>query len=779
MVRSQSVIPAESDINHPSTPPDTGNGNHPPPSHRRESSRVRTPSHRPGFIPIQGDSRRSLVPESPAPANTERRRVPKNNKKIVTIHSEDEDEGEPHPTGQDTTPTNPFSGTKQVDVRTGAQVTVDTAQDSDAENKKCSDANKKKKESNKDKDGFDHARLYFYPPGGGPKQDPTDTAWACRWCPNEFKTSGGSYYNLKSHRDGAQLKGSSLQSACPGRANAIKAGAHLPPTAAEQSKVSNNNNGEGTLIAYVTKSRFDNQTLNKLLVLWLIRHSLPWLRVEDFLLRVSFDYTLPNADLNSRVWAASHAHQLYLEQQSQVLKAIRASDSKVSLVSGVWTTKGSHKAFLGMACCYITPEWKYVCQHLAIKYVSWHHNGEYLAVPFANVLTTDSGSNNFTMARGVASIFRWVDATDWEVQSNHHWCTCHVIALILGAGLKALNLSKTIVCPEKADKYFPKLSTIIEVLVEDSSGEDIELVEPAPAIAEQEVDPDDAKKKSNCKEPGWESGDDNTDEEADEDVEPTGIAFTLKKVCNSPIHTHMKAMLTELPLYRKNEQINYICRRIASSPQKQAEYRLWANKLNYKGPGIIAGYGIRWNIAYESRSRAYDARKVINQLLDNESDRHTGRAAEGHYFKAYELSKTEWKDVNDLNQVLKEFLDMTKRMEGDGPKLAMVLYEYVRMLDSLEKKKEAANLTVLEPMFEPMITITQKYVNLALKCEAVILATFLHPAWRMMLFNKRFNSQVQRITQLIQSIFEDRESHLKSLQPDPSPKDSPGKNNDH
>ncbi|WAQ87298.1 hypothetical protein PtA15_8A202 [Puccinia triticina] len=26
---------------------------------------------------------------------------------------------------------------------------------------------------------------------------------------------------------------------------------------------------------------------------------------------------------------------------------------------------------------------------------------------------------------------------------------------------------------------------------------------------------------------------------------------------------------------------------------------------------------------------------------------------EGHYFKAYELSKTEWKDVNDLNQVLK------------------------------------------------------------------------------------------------------------------------------
>jgi hypothetical protein len=85
-------------------------------------------------------------------------------------------------------------------------------------------------------------------------------------------------------------------------------------------------------------------------------------------------------------------------------------------------------------------------------------------------------------------------------------------------------------------------------------------------------------------------------------------------------------------------QIDYICQRIASSPQKQAEWKLWAKKLNYTGPGIIGGYGIRWNIAYESRNRAYEARKVINQPLENESDKFTGRSAEGHYFKSYELS---------------------------------------------------------------------------------------------------------------------------------------------
>jgi hypothetical protein len=52
----------------------------------------------------------------------------------------------------------------------------------------------------------------------------------------------------------------------------------------------------------------------------------------------------------------------------------------------VWTTKGSHKAFIGISCCYINNNWKYVSQHLAIKYVLWHHNGIYLALPIANVL---------------------------------------------------------------------------------------------------------------------------------------------------------------------------------------------------------------------------------------------------------------------------------------------------------------------------------------------------------------------------------------------------------
>ncbi|KNE95961.1 hypothetical protein PSTG_10758 [Puccinia striiformis f. sp. tritici PST-78] len=112
---------------------------------------------------------------------------------------------------------------------------------------------------------------------------------------------------------------------------------------------------------------------------------------------------------------------------------------------------------------------------------------------------------------------------------------------------------------------------------------------------------------------------------------------------------------------------------------------------------------------------------------------------------------------------------MTKRLEGDGPLLPMVLYEYVRLLDLLEKKKRAAESTALERMFYPMIVITKKYLNLAVTCDTVIMATFLHPAWRMMLFTNRFEAHLTRITNLVSRIFGERDELLKSLQPDPAP----------
>ncbi|KAI7957657.1 hypothetical protein MJO29_005874 [Puccinia striiformis f. sp. tritici] len=71
----------------PSTPPNTTNVNdstdwHPPQSIRRESTRLRTPSTRPGFIPTITDSRQALVPAARPGISRA--------KKTIVNHSEDD-----------------------------------------------------------------------------------------------------------------------------------------------------------------------------------------------------------------------------------------------------------------------------------------------------------------------------------------------------------------------------------------------------------------------------------------------------------------------------------------------------------------------------------------------------------------------------------------------------------------------------------------------------------------------------------------------------------------
>ncbi|EFP87350.2 uncharacterized protein PGTG_13578 [Puccinia graminis f. sp. tritici CRL 75-36-700-3] len=158
----------------PSTPPNSSNNpvNYPQ-SVCRESTRLRTPSLRPGFISTQGNSRHALVPRSPAiSTNRSQVQAQKKKKNVVNIVEDDEESDSNTnfpPNSQSKSPTNLLAGTKQVASRTGIEVIINHAQDSDLENEKHTKT-RKKKDPTKDKDGFDHARLFFYLPGSGPKQ---------------------------------------------------------------------------------------------------------------------------------------------------------------------------------------------------------------------------------------------------------------------------------------------------------------------------------------------------------------------------------------------------------------------------------------------------------------------------------------------------------------------------------------------------------------------------------------------------------------------------------
>jgi hypothetical protein len=97
-----------------------------------------------------------------------------------------------------------------------------------------------------------------------------------------------------------------------------------------------------------------------------------------------------------------------------------------------------------------------------------------------------------------------------------------VIALILGAGLKALKLSKDVFQTKKANQSFPILKTIAE---EDETTDNIlEVIEVS--NQESEIDPDDAA----CAEGERDSEINSSDSNDASNENNTGIGFTLRKV---------------------------------------------------------------------------------------------------------------------------------------------------------------------------------------------------------------------------------------------------------
>ncbi|PLW55369.1 hypothetical protein PCANC_02337 [Puccinia coronata f. sp. avenae] len=173
-------------------------------------------------------------------------------------------------------------------------------QDSDDENAKVVANRLKAKEDRKTAprtDGTNSILVYFLQVGDS-------LSYSCVWCEKVVKASTSSYYNVKIHWDVSNIKGT-IRAACPSQSKAMDSGCQLPQTAAQIAQEINNHSSaskksNNTIATFVTKGRFDNMTFNKLM----------------------------------------------------------KANSKISLISNVWTTKGGHKEFLGISVCYINKDWQ-------------------------------------------------------------------------------------------------------------------------------------------------------------------------------------------------------------------------------------------------------------------------------------------------------------------------------------------------------------------------------------------------------------------------------------
>lgn len=128
--------------------------------------------------------------------------------------------------------------------------------------------------------------------------------------------------------------------------------------------------------------------------------------------------------------------------------------------------------FIALIACYINDKYEYCRVLLTLKMVAWNHYGALLARPVASYLichdlhkkmsvssftcntdfkanvlqdnhvlgqTTDSGSNNKTMAKEMELMFAATSkSVYWDSRRKHARCYCHKLALVVKAGLKVL-----------------------------------------------------------------------------------------------------------------------------------------------------------------------------------------------------------------------------------------------------------------------------------------------------------------------------------------------------
>ena len=73
--------------------------------------------------------------------------------------------------------------------------------------------------------------------------------------------------------------------------------------------------------------KFDNETLNNIISLWLIRQAIPWSRIEDPYLRAAFHYCQPGSELFKRKWAATSGRVIYLDLKDAMLNRLKVCHS--------------------------------------------------------------------------------------------------------------------------------------------------------------------------------------------------------------------------------------------------------------------------------------------------------------------------------------------------------------------------------------------------------------------------------------------------------------------
>ncbi|KAA1068401.1 hypothetical protein PGTUg99_015492 [Puccinia graminis f. sp. tritici] len=405
--------------------------------------------------------------------------------------------------------------------------------------------------------------------------------------------------------------------------------------------------------------------------------------------------------------------------------------------------------------------------------IPWRHLGHLLARPIATLLkkkhlykkmlaqTTDSGSNNNTMASSMYKLIndnkQETDSTAWDPTTMHVRCFCHKLALIVNAGLAALSL-KTLP-PDKTKQsvlgFFPVLGKLTK--------------EPEPEEADQqaEIEIIGTEKTSESHQPEAYEGDADSESDygnADEDSSATGSEGDASEV-DRPTNTNSKNVKST-QLQELTQKLDVVIKQITRSAAQRAHFEKTAKDLKIQVAPLIAGYGIRWNVKYQSYAKAVKAREVIDHILKEDQEQNQAGIFEDVLF-----SPRDWKEIDNLNAELEVFVKLTSEMEGDSATGTHVIPKYLELKESLQEKiSNAAVSDSLYPMYQAMRQRVNKYLAEAMQCETLVLATMMHPCFRMHVFELVFgagSAEVSNSLELLNREFSRTKSQQKELLKNP------------
>jgi hypothetical protein len=89
-------------------------------------------------------------------------------------------------------------------------------------------------------------------------------------------------------------------------------------------------------------------------------------------------------------------------------------------------------------------------------------------------------------------------------------------------------------------------------------------------------------------------------------------------------------------------------------------------------------------------------------------------------------------------------------MEGNSATGAHIIPKYLQLKEDLLKKiSQVPNTHSLYPMFHAMLERTERYLDKAMCCHTLIIATLMHPCYQMDLFDIAFGSKSNEVTQCL------------------------------